>query len=94
MNRLGGFFKQRRRWRTSLLSTTSLARPAPALAQTGPDSTSTRPAAATAPIVAASTSAAGGLPSSEFETYESIAVENRSSLNTNLTVGFTYSTGK
>jgi putative salt-induced outer membrane protein YdiY len=26
--------------------------------------------------------------------YESIAVENRSPLNTNLTVGFTYSTGK
>jgi len=26
--------------------------------------------------------------------YESIAVENRSSLNTNLTVGFAYSTGK
>jgi hypothetical protein len=26
--------------------------------------------------------------------YESVAVENRSSLNTNLTVGFTYSTGK
>ncbi len=71
MSRLPGFFTQRRRWRAGLWATTSLALPALALAQTAPDSVSTRPAADTtaAPVVAASTSAAGGLPSSEFETY-------------------------
>jgi hypothetical protein len=48
----------------------SLALPGRALAQR-PDSTSTRVAAdtAAAPVVASSAGAAGGLPSSEFETY-------------------------
>lgn len=70
MNRLVSFFGQRRRWRAGLLATTSLALPALALAQT-PDSTSTRIEADTtaAPVVAPSANAAGGLPSSEFETY-------------------------
>jgi hypothetical protein len=70
MNRLVSFFTQRRRWRAGLLATTSLALPALALAQT-PDSTSTHIEADTmaAPVVAPSANAAGGLPSSEFETY-------------------------
>ncbi|WP_151088888.1 DUF481 domain-containing protein [Hymenobacter baengnokdamensis] len=40
-----------------------------ASAQTPADSTRAAPATTTAPVVAASTNAAGGLPSSEFETY-------------------------
>ncbi len=71
MNRLQSFVNQQRRWQVRLLTTTSLALPAFAFGQTAPDSTRTRAAADTtaAPVVAPSTSAAGGLPSSEFETY-------------------------
>ena len=58
-------------WRASgILLLVALAAPL-AQAQTPADSTSTLPAADTtaAPVVAPSTGAAGGLPSSEFETY-------------------------
>jgi len=63
-------------WRGALLTgglaLAGLARPGRARAQTIPDSTAARaPAAdtAAAPVVAPSSSAASGLPSSEFETY-------------------------
>ena len=71
MNRLTGLFGRRQRWRASLLAASSLALPTIGRTQTAPDSTSTRVAADTTapPVVVPSASAAGGLPSSEFETY-------------------------
>jgi len=70
INRLAGFFNQRRRWRAGLLATTSLVLPALTLAQTAdPTSPHIEADITAAPVVAPSTSAAGGLPSSEFETY-------------------------
>ncbi|GAB3634689.1 hypothetical protein GCM10027422_02790 [Hymenobacter arcticus] len=74
MNNLYRFFvrHRQRRLRGGLLVATSLACAGRALAQ-APDSTtiSTKVAADTtaAPVVAASSGAAGGVPSSEFETY-------------------------
>jgi hypothetical protein len=70
MNKLWLFFAKRSCLAGSLLATAGLALPGRALAQ-APDSATVRSAADTtaAPVVAASTSAAGGVPSSEFETY-------------------------
>ncbi len=70
MNKLWIFFAKRNCLAGSLLAAAGLALPGRALAQ-APDSATVRSAADTtaAPVVAASTSAAGGVPSSEFETY-------------------------
>jgi hypothetical protein len=70
MNKLWIFFAKRSCLAGSLLAAAGLALPGRALAQ-APDSATVRSAADTtaAPVVAASTSAAGGVPSSEFETY-------------------------
>jgi hypothetical protein len=73
MSRIRSLLTHRRSWHRLLgggLLAVSLALPGRALAQR-PDSTSTRVAAdtAAAPVVASSAGAAGGLPSSEFETY-------------------------